>query len=267
MSLLLYPRLTPLTAQAQLNLNRGKDIDDLARAADVYHPDMQYAPTGGEPASAEHLRLIADTVRGIAKNYGYPYPSANNARIACDRAMAATLFREMRLLPVEAAAKDIWTFFSVVVVPDVVEWRWQAAPNPEQRWICSDITRHSIGRLWWQAFTLGTRTDDGIDLTLLEMLTESDLNQIFEKRSIGGRPALARAIARAIADPAVVPPTMPRRPVIRDVTKRIRRLLPFTLFLALDEPTLALRIDDLVRDSLNALRNTATTEEVDESSP
>ncbi|MDI6099237.1 DUF6339 family protein [Actinoplanes sp. NEAU-A12] len=256
MTLLLYPRLTPLAARAVLAEHTGKTLEALRRGAELRHPDMYYAATGGEPAGVEHLTVLADKLRGSVVDHGYPNAVTDAAHISADRALAAAMIDTMRLRPSEAAAKDLWTFLAVGLLPDVVAWRWQS-PTSEQRWICSDITRHALGRLWWQAYTLGTRTAVGTtDTALLQRLSESDLNQIFERRAIGGRPALARAIARAVTDPDLAPPHIARRRIIRDVTKRVRRLLPFTLFLTLPDERLQTRIDDLVRESVKALEQT-----------
>lgn len=261
MTLLLYPRLTPLAARARLAEHSGRTIDALRRGAEPRHPDMYYAATGGEPTGVEHLNRLAETLRQTVTDHGYPEQVTDTSHIAADRALASAMIDNMRLRPSEAAANDLWTFLAVQLVPDVVAWRWQSGAS-EQRWICSDITRHSLGRLWWQAYTLGTTTGDGrTDTSLLQMLSESDLNQIFERRSIGGRPALARAIARAVTDPDLAPPHIARRRVIRDVTKRVRRLLPFTLFLALHDERLQARADDLVRDSVKALEQTLRTKQ------
>lgn len=259
MTLLLYPRLTPLAARARLADHVGRTPDELRHSAEPHHPDMYFAATGGEPARAEHLNRLADLLRETVREHGYPNPATDPARIAADRALASALIHHMQLRPAEAAARDMWTFLAVQLVPDIVAWRWQNATG-DQRWICSDITRHALGRLWWQAHTLAVPTADGrTDLTLLELLSESDLNQIFERRTIGGRPALARAIARAVTDPDLAQPHIARRRIIRDVTKRVRRLLPFTLFLALDDDQLQSRVEELVRDSIKALEQATRT--------
>jgi hypothetical protein len=259
MTSLLYPRLTPLAARTRLAEHSGKSIDALRKTAEHRHPDMYYAATGGEPASSEHLTALADAIRVAAGRHGYPRSATDSARTGADRTLAAALFRLMHLNPAEAAVKDSWTFLSVQLVPDVVAWRWEATTSTE-RWLCLDITRHSLGRLWWHAYTLGIPSaDGGVDLTLLERLTESDLNQIFERRSIGGRPPLARAIARSVTDAELVPADIARRRVIRDVTSRVRRLLPFTMFLAVDDTRLQARIDQLVRDAVQALTPVSST--------
>jgi hypothetical protein len=259
MTLLLYPRLTPLAARTRMAEHTDRTVDALRRNAEPRHPDMYFAATGGEPAGVEHLNRLAHRLRQTVTDHGYPDPVTDTSHIAADRALASAMIHNMRLRPAEAAAKDLWTFLAVQLVPDVVAWRWQS-PASDQRWICSDLTRHALGRLWWHAYTLGTATTDGrTDTTLLQRLSESDLNQIFERRTIGGRPALARAIARAVTDPDLAPPHIARRRVIRDVTKRVRRLLPFTLFLALHDELLQARVEDLVRESVKALEQTPRT--------
>jgi hypothetical protein len=96
-----------------------------------------------------------------------------------------------------------------------------------------------FSRLWWQALTFGSPTEvGGIDFSLLRRLSESDLNQLTERRSIGGNPRLARALARAVLESDAA-----RREVIREVTPKLRRRLAFIDFSSLSDS----QIDDQIR--------------------
>ncbi|MER6827573.1 DUF6339 family protein [Streptosporangium sp. NPDC000563] len=248
--MMLYPRLSDVEGRILLDRIRLQDIDMLARNAQLDHP-MVYAPTGGIPAGREHLEAVAHAIRQCAKEHGYPNRIGDITR-PFDRALATVVFKDIDMAPAEAAAPEVWTYMAIRLVPDVVMWRWQPKYN-EQRWIGRGLVRHTLGRLWWQAYALGLQTDDGRDYALLDTLSEADLNQIFERRSIGGTPPLARALVSELADARIVESGLPRRAIVRDVTKRVCRLIPFTSFLALDEQQIRMRLRGVVTESLTAL--------------
>ena len=202
----------------------------------------------------DQLERLAMTVRDCARRFGYPdsMKQGDQRLVEFDKSLARALFGEMGLVPSEAAVPEIWTFMAVRLLPDVVAWRWQQGFN-EERWIGRTLVRHTFGRLWWQAYALGVPTQYGRDFSLLDALTESDLNQIFERRSIGGNAELARALAVELTDPRIASSSLPRRDVVRDVTKRVSRLIPFTSFPALDETQLRARLRSLADESLKAL--------------
>ncbi|WP_239514531.1 DUF6339 family protein [Streptosporangium sp. 'caverna'] len=246
----LYPRLSDAEGRILLDRIRLQDVDTLARNARLDHP-MVYAPTGGIPAGREHLEAVAQAIRQCAKDYGYPNRIGDVTR-DFDHALAAVVFEDTDMAPAEAAAPEVWTYMATRLVPDVVMWRWQPKYN-EKRWIGRGLVRHTLGRLWWQAYALGVPAGDGRDYALLDTLSEADLNQVFERRSIGGTPPLARALVSELADTRIAESSLPRRDIVRDVTKRVSRLIPFTSFLALDERQIRMRLRDVVTESLTAL--------------
>ncbi|WP_432564791.1 DNA cytosine methyltransferase [Kineococcus sp. SYSU DK003] len=173
------------------------DVVQLAALASVEHPRRTYAATGGIRATDQQVRDLVGELRSVAADLGYPDVGTDDrSRIAFDRAAAEVVHRRVRVNTVEAANNEVWNFLGLVAAPDLVRWRWAESRNSE-RWVSSDRTRHMFARLWWQALTfadagLGERAD----FTLLNSLSERALNQLTERRSIGGLPHLARALAR-----------------------------------------------------------------------
>ncbi|MEV5498171.1 DUF6339 family protein [Nonomuraea fuscirosea] len=247
----LYPRLSDAEGRILLNRIQHQSIGTLAHDTLFDHP-LIYAPTGGIPARREHLEAVARAIRQCAKVHGYPDYVDKITLGAFDRALAAVVFEDTDMAPAEAAAPEVWTYMAIHLVPDIVMWRWRPKYN-EKRWIGRGLVRHTFGRLWWQAYALGVPTGDGRDYALLDMLSEADLNQVFERRSIGGAPPLARALVAELADSRITESELKRRDIVRDVTKRVCRLIPFTSFLALDEQQIRMRIRGIVTESLKAL--------------
>jgi Family of unknown function (DUF6339) len=247
---LLYPRLDRLLGAVTVREHRNKTLRDLEKAAEVEDPTAVFAATGGAVVSPGYLAELVHGVRALAIDLSYPNPASDAVRVTFDRRLGVHLHDTMDISPAEAAAREVWTFLAVRALPDIVAWRFGF--DNEERWLGSDLTRHALGRLWWQAHTLGVSDGDTWRYDLVDVLSESELNQIFERRSIGGNPTLVRSIARAVQQ--VPPPTgVSRRFVIRDVTKRIRRLLPFTSFQSLPDHILDARICGLLHVSGEAL--------------
>jgi hypothetical protein len=198
----------------------------------VDHDDRIWAPVGAR-VHQKQIRVLIDAMTKLAEHHGFPAPAGPDARIAFDRAAAPLIREHMDLAWAEAGNRELWSFVSLVVLPHVTMWRFGVTNR--ERWVASDLTRHTWARLWWQAVVFAGRDD------VLAALSESDLNQLLERRSIGGDPRLVAAMATAVIG---APSDLRRRQVIRDVTARIRRYLAFVDIRALDDA----QVDELCRD-------------------
>jgi hypothetical protein len=235
----LWPRLNPALARALFNGLGGSSVEGLASGARNEHAQTTYAATGGARVTAAEVGALVTELRTTAAEFGYPVPADDGERIGFDRACAEVLFRRMDTTTVEAAHRGVWNFLALVAAPDLVQWRF--GRGNVERWIASDLTRHMFSRLWWQALTFSASTVDGrTDFSLLRALSESDLNQITERRSLAGNPRLARAVARVVLSDTG---SRSRRSVLRDLTPRLRRRLAFIDFSVLTDE----QLDDHVR--------------------
>lgn len=225
----LWPHLPAVVgAEMYIKLKSGGTL-----APRTSHPDQTWAPVGGRVPD-HRVREFIDAVSSLSENHGYPESAAPEARVAFDRAAAAVLRNHMDLSWAEAGNRDLWSFISLVALPHLTMWRFGA--DNRERWVATDLTRHTWARLWWQAVVFADHEQ------ILAALTESDLNQLLERRSIGGDPRLARETARAVTE---LPGAVPRRKVIRDVTLRLMRYLAFVDARALT--------DQQIRDLCSAL--------------
>ncbi|WKX19351.1 DUF6339 family protein [Streptomyces sp. HUAS CX7] len=252
---LLYPRITPAEATTLLAHYTTLPPQDIRNHAS-HSPTAFYGTTGGTPVTSTHLDHLADTLRDCARHAGHPTPPDDHNKIFFDRAAAKALHTTMGITPAEASQGDMWTYLATCLVPDVTAWRF-GTRTPE-RWIGTGLVRHTLARLWWQAHALVETRDGATHYDLLDRLTESDLNQIFERRTIGGTPPLARALARELTAPYLTTLPVPRRAIVRDTTKRLRRLLPYTSFTSLDETVIQNRLHTLVTQSIQALQHATT---------
>jgi hypothetical protein len=242
----LWPRLGPTVARTIYHGLRRRTIQELASGSRPTHDRVTYAATGGRRVPQSEIIALTDDLRRTAHEFGYPKPAEDAQRIAFDRAGAEVLYARMDITSVEAAHNGVWNFLALVAAPDLVLWRWTGSTNVE-RWICTDRTRHMFARLWWQALTFHIRTEDERpDHSLLRSLSESDLNQITERRSIAGNPRLAQAVARMLAS---APAETRRRDLLRTITPRLRRRLAFIDFAVLTDEQLDDHLRALARDA------------------
>jgi hypothetical protein len=220
----LYPRL-PITAAHTLIAERaGVQPIDLVIKTESYHKEMQYAPTGGNRVPDSHLQYLQSEIRVSAKRFGYPFHSVTAKAEGFDRECAEILLETMDLDPAEAAHIEMWAFLTTVLLPDVVRWRFSGEITSTDRFLGGDrgLRRNTFGRLWWRAYLL--RLDVPRDAYhLLHSLNEDELVQITERPSIAAYRPLAQTIARSHIHARLYHPHLPRRAIMREGIKRIRR--------------------------------------------
>jgi hypothetical protein len=234
---ILFPRLPRPVAAALF-----AEVDSLK--PDSEHHGQIFAPVGGQRATPVDVKALGQHVRDLASSYGFPFQLAPTDRLSFDRRTATLLVEQMQLSWSEAAAADMWSFVALVALPDVTRWRFGIG-NVE-RWIATDLTRHTWARAWWRGTVFGERPE------LLDLLTESDLNQIMERRVIGGDPRLAANIAEALLEADANAPGH-RRALIRDAAARLRRRLAFIDARALDDSAIRILCHEMMRESARLL--------------
>jgi hypothetical protein len=205
------------------------------------HASQLWAPVGAR-VSPQRVTALVDSLFGLADGYGYPTPAAPDRRVAFDREAARLIRTGMDLTWSDAGNRGLWSFVSLVLLPSLTAWRFGI--DNRERWVASDLTRHTWSRLWWQAVVF-----EGREVTLAA-LSESDLNQLLERRVIGGDRRLAAAMAEAVI---AVSGDNPRRLIIRDVTRRLRRHLAFIDVKALDDAQVDMLCKKLCTDSIQYL--------------
>lgn len=210
----LWPRLPAAVADSEF-----ETLPPTApRSGGLRHPAQVYTPVGGARATDADVRDLVVGLETVAARHGHPGQPPGAARVAFDRDAAGALRTCLDLSWSEAGQPGTWSFLALVVLPHLTHWRF--GRGNRERWIASDLTRHTWARLWWQAVVF----ED--DPQLLLDLTESDLNQLLERRTIGGDPRTTCALGRAVVEHTPEGGNA-RRAVIRDATARLRRRLEF----------------------------------------
>lgn len=207
------------------------------------HPNQVFAPVGGRRSTEAELVALRDAVHALAMSHGFPNAGSN--LIGFDRSVARIVRGHLDLTWAEAGSRDVWSFLALVVLPEVTDWRF--GRGNRERWVASDLTRHTWARLWWQATAFAE------DLSLLDRLTESDLNQLLERRSIGGDARLLVSLGNVLLSSEF--DDVKRRDLVRDATARLMRRLAFIDARSLDDAGLAELCRLTVRESVEAIRS------------
>lgn len=246
----LYPRLLPKAASGLREEYLNRSVEHLRERADLSHPAMFYAATGGGRLPERTLGGLREAVLACATDRGYPTKASRKQAASFDIEVAMILGRDSKIIPAEAVAGDLWAFLSLVVLPDVAAWRFPDLHR--DRVLGTDVTRHVFGRLWWRAHLLCDDEGGREDLyASLSVFGEAAFDQIYTRRtSIGGSPHLVRAIVRVWQELDV--PSDAERDLLRDFLKRVLRLNAFISFDSLPAEVLDEELGRLFRESFSA---------------
>jgi hypothetical protein len=195
----LYPRLARRFARDEFTKQANLGRDELAALADTTHPFLTWPATGAARVLPGELATLRSQLVESARAYGWPNLLTREDQRELDLALARGLWQATELTPAEAGFGDVWSFLALVVVPDVVWWRAAGSTNPE-RFVGTDLTRHTLARLWWRGhlFTWGlTDQEEGWELWRSSEIGEADLDQIQTRRGGYGRsPKMFRTLVR-----------------------------------------------------------------------
>lgn len=259
--MLLYPRLT-LSVAMQIAKQKSSIDPIVLRQTHsnnefVVHKSALYAPTGGSKVSIDKLKEVRELVRKCANELGFPELPNLQSRNLFDQKCGILLLENMLVSPSEASSLGVWSHLTCVLLPDIVRWRFAGDTTAEERFIGSarGVRRNTFGRLWWRAFLLYEESYEEDPYFLLGQFGEDDLVQITERPSLAGHPRLAKQILLSFLDLKLnqhLQGDFTEREILRDVVKRVRRLLSLVMFEALDSDTLKLTVDDLFSKSASS---------------
>jgi len=213
-----YPRLPDGAAAEMLKELTGLDHASLVGRSALEHGATSFYPTRTAEIGTEQLRDLQTAVREIAIDCGYPASGGKGspALREFDQRCCVLLFEQMRIVVADAANDGVWSFLSLVVLPDVAFWRF---PNQREREDYERLLgrpRNVFRRLWWRAHNVGPE--------LGGRLLEDEAVGILERSSIGGNPMVARAIAGEHLRRIEMDLAVQRTELLRDAMKRFRRL-------------------------------------------
>ena len=212
--MLLYPRLPSANALELIREQADLDLPRLVRVSALEHEQARFNPVGGKRVRAEDLDQLRTRLRELAEAHGFPDPVRGRTG-QLDRELARLLYSEMNIVPADAGHEGVWSFLSLVLVPELPVWRFPGR-TPER---LRGMPRNALRRLWWRAHTFDVDEESPI-----WNLTEDQLVQIEERPSIGGNPPLARELAAAFLEFSEGLAASLRDELLRDTMKRVVRI-------------------------------------------
>lgn len=214
--LYLFPRLPRPAARECLRSYEGIGLDELRDRSRTDHPAAAPAPTGGTPVPEEKLRSLQRAMRKtFADEWPDPLPRAGVASV--DRRVGVVLAENLPIIPPDAAHEDVWSFLSVVLLPDIAAWRFSDRADDRMLGTARNVFRRPYER----RRVLGELHDrPGVDG---RPLGEDELVNIFERSRMARSHGLAKAMARHILSVDIGP----RSEWVRELSKHVKRLLAY----------------------------------------
>jgi hypothetical protein len=213
----------------------------------------------GQRAGRAEIEGLRDGIVEIATRYGFNLrygfdqdrDPGDEARRKFDAEVFATLPHLMPMNWSEAGSRDVWSWCAVGLLPDITHWRWRWRRKADrwnlERWIGSDLTRHTWGRQWWRAVQLSTAPE------LAELIKEGEFNQLTERAdTIGANPLLVSTFAQRFLKYAESS-GISRRDLLRDASQRLLREMYFIDDALMSENDLVAWSDRVLTTSLAEL--------------
>lgn len=252
---LLWPRMDRSTAEQRL-----------AGLSEASGPELDittdhYSFSGvGRRAGRTEITALRDNIIEIATRYDfnvrYRFDQDGDPGDAARSKFDAEVFSALpHLMPMnwsEGGSRDMWSWCAIALLPDVTHWRWRWRRQSDrwnlERWIGSDLTRHTWGRQWWRAVQLAETPE------LVGQLQEADFNQLTERAdTIGANPLLVSTFAQCFLK-YVERSGIPRRELLRDASQRLLREMYFIDHSFMSEADIVVWTDRVLEASVGGLR-------------
>jgi hypothetical protein len=230
-----YPRLPRAAAREIVEERVDWPPEKLRQESRTSHP-LAAPARAGYLVPMDMLVQVRDGVRaaldGAEPRFDWPVSTSRVAEF--DRIIGRELYENMQIVPADAASEGVWSFMTLVLLPELGPWRFPGAGD--KRYF--GVHRNVLRRTWWRAHILGP--DLGGSTRRSPHLGEDELVQIFERPALSANPWIARAIVSTIHKSSQQL-NVARSVFVRDFTRRLIRITPL------------LCLDALPRDCLEAL--------------
>ena len=162
-----------------------------------------YVPTGGQIINDENLEKLRNNVLEKAKEYGFP--STNQKSFLEFEYEVAKILSNWSYLWIdgepsgESFRNDFWSYLSIVIMPDIVSWRWGFPPEgePTKSWSVRFIGggRNAFQRIFRRILSLDRGPIHQDRYGLIRELKEDDFSNILERTSLGSNSRIAIPLA------------------------------------------------------------------------
>lgn len=237
-----YPRLPLPKALALSSEYARTSIDQLGKRWSPESEFSNFYSTAVDKVDPNHLTAIRGEILSIAVSNQFPSSHPRGGYTGFDQRASVMLFEMMDIIPADAGSDEVWSFLTLILLPDIAHWRWpntKSLPNYER---IIGRPRNAFRRLWWRCYSLGPASS--------ACLLEDEAVSIMERTTFGGNPFLAKSIAETHLSVVNNNTSVPRTDLLREVMKALRRLAPFTAFTGMPESAVVDTVREVYADCL-----------------
>lgn len=203
---------------------------------------MEWYQFGGR-VTKEDLKELRTHIVSLAREEGFPNrkPSDKTEGTAFDRKLAVFLYETLDITPSMAADIEMWAYLNIILIPDVVTWRWEkkGSVNPE-RFILP--TRNYLGSLWWSYVIYKYDSEDS---EKYETITADQFAGFFERTNSRGLPNYIHKFVFFLEKQASIDHKKVDNAVIREMNKLLKIEFAYRDYLCLTDS----EIDNLLQSS------------------
>jgi hypothetical protein len=207
--------------------------------------------------SEEYLEIRSQVISIAASQKSEASPLSSNFdsaeidvnKITFDRKLTEAVLDIFPMNPHEASTRDVWSYITLRILPDVAMWRYPNRSNdPEwERFIGTE--RNTFKRLWWRAYMLGG--------SLASQLDEDELVQMFERtESIGSNKRVMKTMAEFAIDSRDAMRAIGGKSstLITETAKSLRRTMAVISYEAMSDTEIDVFVKEHAGDALNRIR-------------
>ena len=233
----------------------GMSPADAIPLASTAHPKSYPPPIGRPLYSTAQLSSLREQVIELATEYGFPNRAVTKSEAFSrfDAELGNLLLRKLQLTPAEAGNEEVWSFLTLILLPDVAIWRFpNKNKNPEfERWIGKP--RNVLRKTWLRAYCLGE------ELNL--QLGEDEGVNIMERPTFGLNPQLAKIIARKhVAQPQI--DTMSKSDLLRRVMVQLGKISTIVNIDCLNAADQEALVHEIYGETVRSLTSDSTASEL-----
>ncbi|SDL18484.1 DUF6339 family protein [Tessaracoccus oleiagri] len=184
----------------------------LGALAATSHPRAQAVPTGAQIATEAHIEWVRSRVHADLERWGTGSPVPRTETVSFDRALGASLFEHLQIMPADAGHETTWNFLTAVVFPDIA---WARFPELHPDRVLGKRHRNTLRRAWYRHSVLGD-----LQAHAHRPLGEDEMTGLFERPTLAMNPTLIRLLAKMIIESDIEP----RTDYARHLTKRATAL-------------------------------------------
>jgi len=200
----LLPQLPSLKAKVILeDIASESNCEVLDPKGDFKVEGIFYVPTGGQIINDENLEKLRNNIVEKAKEYGFP--STSQKSFLDFEFEVAKILSNWPYLWIdgepsgESFRNDFWSFLAIVLMPDIVCWRWGFPPDgePKKSWSIRFIGggRNAFQRIFRRIISLDRGPNHEDRYGLIRELKEDDFSNILERTSLGSNSRIAIPLA------------------------------------------------------------------------